>query len=129
MKIDKVGISAKNIKESVSFYKLLGFEFEPFQDTDKHVETTNMQGAKLMLDSEDLLVELNGRSTKPSNASAFALELESPEKLNEIAELLKKSGYSFEKEPWDAFWGQRYAVVIDPSGYLVDLYAYISSKV
>jgi uncharacterized glyoxalase superfamily protein PhnB len=27
------------------------------------------------------------------------------------------------KEPWDAFWGQRYAVVADPDGNHVDLYA------
>lgn len=27
------------------------------------------------------------------------------------------------KAPWDAFWGQRYAVVVDPDGNLVDLFA------
>lgn len=129
MKIDKVGISAKNLLESVTFYKMLGFEFDPFQDSDQHVETTNTQGAKLMLDTEDLLFKLNGESTKPSNASAFAVEIETPEKLNEIAGVLKKSGYTFQKEPWDAFWGQRYAIVIDPSGYLIDLYAYITPKI
>ncbi len=27
------------------------------------------------------------------------------------------------KEPWDAFWGQRYAVIADPDGNTVDLFA------
>ena len=27
------------------------------------------------------------------------------------------------KEPWDAFWGQRYAEVLDPDGNVVDLFA------
>jgi uncharacterized glyoxalase superfamily protein PhnB len=27
------------------------------------------------------------------------------------------------KEPWDAFWGQRYASVKDPDGNQVDLFA------
>jgi uncharacterized glyoxalase superfamily protein PhnB len=27
------------------------------------------------------------------------------------------------KEPWDAFWGQRYAQVKDPDGNGVDLFA------
>jgi uncharacterized glyoxalase superfamily protein PhnB len=27
------------------------------------------------------------------------------------------------KEPWDAFWGQRYAAVGDPDGNLIDLFA------
>ena len=26
-------------------------------------------------------------------------------------------------EPWDAFWGQRYATVLDPDGNSVDLFA------
>ena len=26
-------------------------------------------------------------------------------------------------KPWDAFWGQRYAVLHDPDGHQVDLYA------
>ncbi|MEI6887310.1 MAG: VOC family protein [bacterium] len=29
------------------------------------------------------------------------------------------------KEPWDAFWGQRYCVVKDPGGNMIDLYAYL----
>jgi uncharacterized glyoxalase superfamily protein PhnB len=27
------------------------------------------------------------------------------------------------KEPWDAFWGQRYASVKDPDGNQIDLFA------
>lgn len=124
MKIDKVGLSSKNIKDSVKFYKILGFEFKPFEDSDQHIESTNSEGAKLMLDAEELLIELNGEATIPSNASAFAIEMKSPEKLDEIFKELENNGYGFEKKPWNAFWGQRYAVVIDPSGYLIDLYAY-----
>ena len=32
-------------------------------------------------------------------------------------------GFDGEKEPWDAFWGQRYAQLRDPDGVPVDLYA------
>jgi uncharacterized glyoxalase superfamily protein PhnB len=38
------------------------------------------------------------------------------------AELLA-SGGAPHKEPWDAFWGQRYAQVKDPDGTVVDLFA------
>jgi uncharacterized glyoxalase superfamily protein PhnB len=30
-------------------------------------------------------------------------------------------------EPWDAFWGQRYATAKDPDGNHVDLFASISA--
>ncbi|MEC4019520.1 VOC family protein, partial [Streptomyces sp. H27-D2] len=33
------------------------------------------------------------------------------------------AGYTGHKQPWDAFWGQRYASVQDPDGNTVDLFA------
>ena len=34
-----------------------------------------------------------------------------------------EAGYEGEKPPWDAFWGQRYALLGDPDGVRVNLYA------
>jgi hypothetical protein len=36
---------------------------------------------------------------------------------------LTSAGHTGHKEPWDAFWGQRYAEVLDPDGNLIDLFA------
>jgi uncharacterized glyoxalase superfamily protein PhnB len=36
-----------------------------------------------------------------------------------------QAGFRSKKEPWDAFWGQRYAQVIDPDDNVVDLFAQI----
>jgi uncharacterized glyoxalase superfamily protein PhnB len=36
---------------------------------------------------------------------------------------VRAAGFEGEKEPWDAFWGQPYAQLKDPSGVPVDLYA------
>jgi uncharacterized glyoxalase superfamily protein PhnB len=33
------------------------------------------------------------------------------------------AGFRSKKDPWDAFWGQRYAQVIDPDDNAVDLFA------
>jgi uncharacterized glyoxalase superfamily protein PhnB len=33
------------------------------------------------------------------------------------------AGFQAKREPWDAFWGQRYAQVLDPDGNQVDLFA------
>jgi uncharacterized glyoxalase superfamily protein PhnB len=38
-------------------------------------------------------------------------------------ERLVSLGYDGHKAPWDAFWGMRYAVVDDPDGAPVDLFA------
>jgi uncharacterized glyoxalase superfamily protein PhnB len=42
---------------------------------------------------------------------------------HEIYARVMAAGFEGEKEPWDAFWGQRYAVLADPDGVLVNLYA------
>jgi uncharacterized glyoxalase superfamily protein PhnB len=36
---------------------------------------------------------------------------------------LLEAGFAGISAPWDAFWGQRYAVVQDPDGHKVDLFA------
>jgi uncharacterized glyoxalase superfamily protein PhnB len=36
---------------------------------------------------------------------------------------LKAAGFRSLAEPWDAFWGQRYAIVADPDDNAISLYA------
>lgn len=38
-------------------------------------------------------------------------------------EELTGAGAAGLQEPWDAFWGMRYATVADPAGNEIDLYA------
>jgi uncharacterized glyoxalase superfamily protein PhnB len=45
-----------------------------------------------------------------------------------LYEELVGSGYEGELKPWDAFWGQRYAVVLDPDGNGVDLFAPLAAS-
>ncbi|MDQ3164047.1 MAG: VOC family protein, partial [Actinomycetota bacterium] len=43
--------------------------------------------------------------------------------VDEVYARVTAAGFRGEKEPWDAFWGQRYAQLLDPDGVPVDLYA------
>jgi len=40
---------------------------------------------------------------------------------------LVEAGFRSKKKPFDAFWGQRYAQVIDPDDNIVDLFAPLPS--
>ena len=53
----------------------------------------------------------------------MAFRLDSPADVNRAYDELMSLGYQGYKQPWDAFWGQRYAVVHDPDGNSVDLFA------
>jgi uncharacterized glyoxalase superfamily protein PhnB len=41
---------------------------------------------------------------------------------------LTEAGYVGGRQPWDAFWGQRYAKVGDPDGNAVDLFAWLPGR-
>ncbi|HRN69672.1 MAG TPA: VOC family protein [Candidatus Woesebacteria bacterium] len=126
MKLNAVAVTAKNLKKTVKFYSLLGFQFSEFTEDEQHVETIANGDAKLMVDSTTMIKDILGEEPKPGNHSSFAVQYDSPEEVNEVARKIKEAGFTLVKEPWNAFWGQRYCVVQDPDGYMVDLYAYLS---
>ena len=43
-------------------------------------------------------------------------------------EKLVAAGYESRRAPWDAFWGQRYATLLDPDGVEVSLYAALETS-
>jgi len=123
MKLNAVGVNAKNLKDSVAFYEILGFKFPQFTDDEGHVENIHSDiETKLMIDTFESVTSILGEEPRPSNHSSFAIEYDSPEELNRVVENLKQNNFKIFKEPWDAFWGQRYSIVQDPSDYIVDLY-------
>ena len=77
-----------------------------------------------MLDSEDVVKSFRPDWTREiGNQLALAFQCASPAEVDELYEQVQAAGFQAEKEPWDAFWGQRYAQLRDPDGVPVDLYA------
>lgn len=58
-----------------------------------------------------------------SHRFALAFEYDSPAAVNAAYDDLVHSGYEGHLPPWDAPWGQRYAIVKDPDGNAVDLFS------
>ena len=53
----------------------------------------------------------------------LAFRCDTPAEVDATYRKLEAAGYAGHKEPWDAFWGQRYAVAVDPDGNRVSLFA------
>jgi predicted lactoylglutathione lyase len=124
MKLNAVGVTTSDLSKTVQFYKLLGFQFPEFKADEQHLESITSEGsARLMIDSKDVFKDIFGEDPKPGNHSSFAIQYDTTQEVNEVADKVKKAGFQVAKEPWDAFWGQRYAVVEDPDGFKIDLYA------
>jgi uncharacterized glyoxalase superfamily protein PhnB len=64
-----------------------------------------------------------GKPPTPGNASRFAIEYETPAEVDAVAAAIAQAAFEVVLPAWDAFWGQRYAVVADPDGYRCDIYA------
>lgn len=61
-----------------------------------------------------------------SQRIGIAFLAESPAEVDALYDELVSLGYEGENAPWDAIWGQRYAVVRDPDGNGIDLFAPLS---
>ena len=119
--LNAIGIVCADMRRSVAFYGLLGIELP---EGNGHVEATLPNGLRLMLDSEDVIRSFRPDWTRAAgNQLALAFECETPAHVDEVYARVLAAGFDGELEPWDAFWGQRYAQLSDPDGIPVDLYA------
>jgi catechol 2,3-dioxygenase-like lactoylglutathione lyase family enzyme len=121
--LNALGIVASDMERSIRFYRLLGVEV-PETPGEGHVDTFLPNGVRFMLDSEEVIRSFRPDWTRETgNQLSLAFECESPAEVDETYARVVDAGFHGEKEPWDAFWGQRYAQVRDPDGVGVDLYA------
>lgn len=126
-KLDALGIVTSDMARSLAFYRLLGVETP--QELDDHVEAVLPNGLRLMWDSIDLVRQINPNWQTPiGHRMGLAFLADSPAGVDAIYRKIVGSGYDGVKEPWDAFWGQRYAQVADPDGNIIDLFAPLESR-
>jgi len=124
IRLDAVAVSSTDMAKTVAFYELLGFTFPAWGPEDRHVEPIAKDGeVRLMIDTAGLMEELTGAAPTPPNHSSFAMVCDSPAEVDAVAAAMSAAGYTLTVEPWDAFWGQRYATVKDPDGYQIDIFA------
>ncbi len=120
--LNALGIVASDLGRSIAFYRLLGVDFP--EDGDGHIEATLPSGMRLMLDEESVVKSFRPDWTRETgNQLALAFECSSPAEVDELWSRAKDAGFEADKEPWDAFWGQRYAQLRDPDSVPVDLFA------
>src|ERR1035437_1856035 len=122
--LDAIGIVAADMAESVRFYRLLGVDVDDPKPEPDHHEATLRNGVRLMWDTEAVVRSFDPGWTRAAGTTVgLAFLCASPAKVDETYRRIVEAGFTGRKEPWDAFWGQRYAQVSDPDGTPVDLFA------
>jgi catechol 2,3-dioxygenase-like lactoylglutathione lyase family enzyme len=121
--LNAIGIVVSDMATSIRFYRRLGLDV-PEKPDEGHVDTFLPNGIRFMLDSEEVVRSFLPEWTRETgNQLSIAFECVSPAEVDEVYARVTSGGFPGEKEPWDAFWGQRYAVLPDPDGVPVNLYA------
>lgn len=123
--LDVIGIITSDMAASLAFYRRLGLEFPAGSEDQPHVEATLAGGMRLALDTEDTIRSFHPdwQPTRGGSRIGLAFRCADPAAVDAQYAELTAAGYAGELKPWDAVWGQRYAVVNDPDGNGVDLYA------
>jgi catechol 2,3-dioxygenase-like lactoylglutathione lyase family enzyme len=120
-----IEIVVADMARALDFYRHLGFDLPDGAAGEPHVEVALDGGLKVAFDTEDTIRSFDPAWVRPEKGHGLALAFacDDPADVDATFGLLLTVGGAAHLEPWDAFWGMRYAVVHDPDGNPVDLFA------
>jgi catechol 2,3-dioxygenase-like lactoylglutathione lyase family enzyme len=123
--MDLVGIVVEDMPRALAFYRRLGLDLPADADGQPHVELTLPGGTRLAWDTVETIRSFDPAYEPASGSSGISLAFlhDTPAEVDARYERLAAAGDHGHKAPWDAFWGQRYAIVHDPDGNTIDLFA------
>ncbi|ASU85993.1 glyoxalase [Nocardiopsis gilva YIM 90087] len=128
-RFDLIGLVVADMGRSLAFYRRLGLAIPESADTQPHVEAQLPGGLRMAWDTVETVRSFDPDWTAPRGGPGVALAFccDEPAEVDRVYAEFVQAGYEGRTEPWDAFWGQRYAVLGDPDGNSVDLFAPLSA--
>ena len=124
--LDAIGIVASDMAASLAFYRRIGLDIPAGADTAPHAEATLPNGLRVLWDTEETIRSFDPEWTRPTAGGeriGLAFRCQSPAEVDAVYTDLTAAGYQGHLKPWDAVWGQRYAVVLDPDGCGISFFA------
>ena len=118
-----IGLAVADMSTALAFYRRLGLDIPPEADKEPHVNYELPGGHVLMWDTVETIQSIDPSWTPPAGGHRVGLAFlcaDAAEVDRTYADMVA-AGYTGHKEPWDAFWGQRYAMLRDPDGNTVEL--------
>ena len=120
--LEAIGITTSDLPASLRFYGLIGVDV-PDPDED-HVEAPVGGEVTLMWDTEELIRQIEPDLPSPVRQRVvLAFRCADPAEVDATYARVVEAGFEGKTEPWDAFWGQRFAYLLDPEGTTVALFA------
>jgi len=121
---DAIGIIVSDMATTLEFYRMLGLDIPHGVDDEGHAEAILPGGIRLMWDTTELVQSFSEWTpASGGHRMSIAFLCDDSEAVDIKYRELVAAGHHGHLAPFDAFWGQRYATVLDPDGNPVDLFA------
>jgi catechol 2,3-dioxygenase-like lactoylglutathione lyase family enzyme len=120
IRLDQVNLVVTDVEASRTFYARLGLDFGSEHDpvwADHHVSTLPGDAAPIDLDLDsDSFAHQWNRGWPGGSGAILGFKVDTRQAVDDLVSDLMAAGARVQQEPYDAFWGARYAVVSDPDG-------------
>lgn len=124
-----IDIVVAHMGKALAFYRTLGLVVPEGMDDDEQVQVETPGGATLGFLTEALMKGHNPYWVDPiGQRVTFACRCDNAGEVDATYARVTAAGYEGRQEPWDSPWGQRYAMLGDPDGNRVDLFAAIAPE-
>lgn len=124
VQLDTIGIVVTDMGKSLAFYRLAGLTIPEGQDEESNVEVRTDSGVTLGFLTEATAKQAEPRWQTPvGQRMNLQFQCGSPAEVDTTHARLIEAGYSSYTDPWDAYWGQRFARVQDPDGNIVNFFS------
>ena len=121
-----IGLAAADMATSLAFYRRLGLDFPAEADHEPHAEATLPGGIRLMWDTHASLRGFDPDFTPSSGGPEPGLPLRGRGRGRPSARRAGRGRQPLrQRARGTPPWGQRYAILRDPDGYQVELFAWV----
>lgn len=121
--LSAIGIVVEDMERTLAFYRRLGLQV-PEDAAGPHAEVPLPGGLRLLIDTRAEIQRFDPAWSAPQGSPrvSLAFDCATPERVDARFRDLVAGGATPHLEPWDAFWGQHYATLLDPDGNGIDLF-------
>ncbi len=121
-----IDIISKDMPASVEFYRALGLDIPAEKvylrdGAPHHVDLHLDGGVGVDIDTDTLTTEFDPGWSAGRTAVVVTFRTDTREDVDALHDHMVGLGHSSHLAPFDAFWGARFAIIVDPDGNLVSL--------